>query len=754
MSKNGEELGMASKKRPDSLLHPGNGSLAPKIEEVIEQRYSDFLEISPNAIIISDLEGSLIVCNYKFLVLFGFSDKDELCGMNFLDLVFPIDHQRAIENTHRTLESGAVIDIEYLMMRRDGSTFPAEFSASVVRDSEIQPIGYISIIQDITLQKVTEQALLESERKFRSIVTSTPMGMHMYKLETDGRLVFIDANPAADSLLGVDHSQFFGKTIEEVFPPLSNTEIPGQYRQVALNGTSWSTEQIDYKDSQIQGAFEVFAFQTSPRRMVALFVDITFRKKAEQELIESENKHRTIVESIHDMVIVYDKMNRYSECYAAKDHLFYLPFEELRDRHVSDVLPSDIAYIHIVRMQRIRETTVPETFEYSLTTRDEKFWFESTLSLHENGESIVSLVRNITKRKLAENKIQMHRDFLERVIESLTHPFYVIDAEDYSIKIANNAAGIGSTGIKTCYSLTHQRSTPCTGDGHPCPLAEVKRTKNPVVMEHTHYDNQGNIRFHKVHGYPIFDIHGNVVQMIEYNLDITDQVLAEKQLEIESKRAGLYLDVLAHDMANHLQVISGYSELIREIISESELEIISHNLDRIDNSIQRSLSTISKAKDIERFSSDPLVERSLLKVLNECLERVSMPDVQIHLEIGETIGAAFVLADYFLEDLIINFLENAIKHNTSENKQIWIKLQHKDNGYELSIADNGSGIREKDKSKLFNPELRLGGMGLLLSAEKIDKYGGTIQVCDRVFGNSCLGAMFRIWLPLIGDSLK
>ncbi len=77
-------------------------------------------------------------------------------------------------------------------------------------------------------------------------------------------------------------------TLEEAFPPLVATEVPARYRAVAEHGERWSTEQIEYEDGQIKGAFEVHAFQTAPRRMAALFLDISERKRMEARLRQSE----------------------------------------------------------------------------------------------------------------------------------------------------------------------------------------------------------------------------------------------------------------------------------------------------------------------------------------------------------------------------------------------------------------------------------------------------------------------------------
>ena len=87
---------------------------------------------------------------------------------------------------------------------------------------------------------------------------------------SDDRLVFVGANKASDRILGVYHQQFVGKSIEEAFPGLQDTEVPARYREAAKNGRIWQTEQIQYDEGRISGAFEVVAFQTEPGKMAAL----------------------------------------------------------------------------------------------------------------------------------------------------------------------------------------------------------------------------------------------------------------------------------------------------------------------------------------------------------------------------------------------------------------------------------------------------------------------------------------------------
>ena len=156
--------------------------------------------------------------------------------------------------------------------------------AELKLDDNNQPLNLIGTISDITDRRLTEDALKISESVYKKMVENSPLGMHFYELSEEGKLIFISANRAADKILNTDNSQFIGKTIQEAFPPLNQTEVPQRYSEVAEKGIVWSTEQITYSDDNISGAFEVKAFQTNPRKMVAVFSDITRRKLAEEQI--------------------------------------------------------------------------------------------------------------------------------------------------------------------------------------------------------------------------------------------------------------------------------------------------------------------------------------------------------------------------------------------------------------------------------------------------------------------------------------
>ncbi len=136
------------------------------------------------------------------------------------------------------------------------------------------------------------------------------------------------------------------------------------------------------------------------------------------------------------------------------------------------------------------------------------------------------------QRKAAETELEHQRDFLENVIQSLAHPFIVINAADGKIELENEAAKDTefNPALKPCFCVTHDVAISPDQEGHHCPLDIVKESRQPVTVEHVCFDALGNPNYVEVHGHPILNAEGEVIQMIEYSLDITPRKQAELQI--------------------------------------------------------------------------------------------------------------------------------------------------------------------------------------------------------------------------------
>ena len=243
-----------------------------------------------------DAQGRFTFVNATAEKVFGV--PPQVCiGLSAFAFVHPDDREATEEAFQGWLiAKKASVTYENRQVSRDGSVRRMLWTINPLFDEDGELVYVNSIARDITDLRRAEAALRGFAVNHRTFVDSSPLGIHLYTLEPDGRLVFTGANPAADEILGVDNTQFVGKTIEEAFPPLVETEVPERYRQVCATGAPWRTEQIDYEDEAIRGAYEVFAFRIAPGRMAAQFLDITERKRAEAALQHHYELERLISE--------------------------------------------------------------------------------------------------------------------------------------------------------------------------------------------------------------------------------------------------------------------------------------------------------------------------------------------------------------------------------------------------------------------------------------------------------------------------
>ncbi len=142
-------------------------------------------------------------------------------------------------------------------------------------------------------------------------------------------------------------------------------------------------------------------------------------------------------------------------------------------------------------------------------------------------------------RKMAET-IESQHAFLRSVIEALAHPFYVIDVDDYRIRLANSAAQRTGRGVgDKCHVTIHGSERPCHSADRPCPMQTVRETLEPVTLEHVHQGSDGELRVYEVRGYPIFDQEGRVRQMAEYTIDVTERSRYQQEIRRRNRELSL-----------------------------------------------------------------------------------------------------------------------------------------------------------------------------------------------------------------------
>jgi DNA-binding CsgD family transcriptional regulator len=198
------------------------------------------------------------------------------------------------------------------------------------------------------------------------------------------------------------------------------------------------------------------------------------------------------------------------------------------------------------------------------------------------------LTKETKDHKPTVKGIDQKSSFLNFVLESLPHPFYVIDASNHKIILANAAAiKVGLSEGTTCHVATHSSKRPCGLSGELCPLEIIKETKAPMTAEHLHYDQDGNPRNVAVYAYPIFDAAGEISHIIEYTLDITDRKRALETLKYREKELAKKAEHL-NETNTALKVLLKRREVDRKELEERVLynvnELVEPYIKKLKNS--------------------------------------------------------------------------------------------------------------------------------------------------------------------------
>ncbi len=172
-----------------------------------ESRYRTLIETSPDAITLTDLSSNIVMVNRQAIAVHGCETADDMIGRSAMEFVDPQDRQRAAENAAAALRTGSVRNIEYRLLRKDGSRFPAELSASLVSDGEGNPEAFIGVVRDISERKHFEDRLVHlanhdpltrlfNRRRFQEELETQLALAERY--DTGGALLFLDLDDFKD----------------------------------------------------------------------------------------------------------------------------------------------------------------------------------------------------------------------------------------------------------------------------------------------------------------------------------------------------------------------------------------------------------------------------------------------------------------------------------------------------------------------------------------------------------------------------
>jgi PAS domain S-box-containing protein len=384
--------------------HPERSQALEKLE-YREQRYRSIAESTPDGMVTIDADGNIVLWNRAAEKIFGYT-AEEMLGKP-LTRIMPKRFHEAHKNSLNRVASGGkprIIGktVEVIGLRKDKSEFPLELSMAKWKTGE--GLFFTAVIRDITERKQAEEALKDSEEKFRSLVEST--SDWIWEINRDG--VYTYASPKVKELLGYEPEEVIGKTPFDFMPAEEAKRVANKFKDTIKNNKPIEKlENINlHKDGHLvileTSGVPVFDGNGHLRGYRGVDRDITERKQAEEALQQSQERYQNLVENINDVIFEVDTEGNITYISPAIERIGKYKADELIGQNFSrfvhpDDMPGLISSFHRVL------AGILKPFEFRVLDKDGSIRYARTNSRQrmQHGQviGITGVLSDITDRK-------------------------------------------------------------------------------------------------------------------------------------------------------------------------------------------------------------------------------------------------------------------------------------------------------------------------------------------------------------------
>ncbi len=340
------------------------------------------------------------------------------------------DYRRVGRDGYTQLTMGAAYSIEVLMRRKDGTLFWCSLAERAI-DPQNQDEGSIWVLHDVTERRRTEEALYNSERKLTEIFRASPQIIAVSTVE-DGR--FLEANEAFSRLLGYRHEEVIGHTSLELGLWSDNED---RDRLVEFLKTHGQVQNLETRLRRKSGECIDVLLSAAPivlngqSCMITLTTDITERKRAADELRESEERFSAVATQAKDGIVLIQD-DRLVFCnQAIADMLGYAREEMEGEPFEIHVAPESRELVAGRVHARLRGENPVSVYEARLIRRDGQIIdveLSAGLIQHGGKPTDVGMIRDITERKQAEAALRASEERFKRLVQNSNDIIALVDA--------------------------------------------------------------------------------------------------------------------------------------------------------------------------------------------------------------------------------------------------------------------------------------------------------------------------------------
>ncbi len=751
-----------------------------------EARFSGAFEHAPIGVALASPDGRWIKVNRALCELVGYSNA-ELLTMTFKDITYPEDIAKSLENTGRLL-SGEIVSFQeekrYLHSR--GHIVTILLSVSLVRDTSNRPLYFIAQMQDISRRKQAESAVVESQKRHRSLFDNMVEGYAYCRLvfaqgvATD--FVYIEVNSAFEALTGLKNVT--GKNVSEVIPDFlqADREIFDMYKRVAQN------EKPERQEIYLESLgmwLLLSAYSLEKDHFVVVFDNITERKKSELETQFNAQRYRSLVEATTAIVWDTPASGHFDIEQASWSAFTGQSFEELRGTGwLAAVHPDDRARTAQVWLAAVARQDIYEV-EHRLRGADGNYHDMAVRAvpiLAENGKILqwIGVHTDITEQKRIEHDLRGKTALFEAQVESALDGILVVD--NAGKKILQNQRMVQLWQIPRVIAEESDDSVQLqfvvgkTKDPQKFAERVANLAAHPDEISRDEVDLADGRTFDR-YSAPIQDKAGNSYGRIWTFRDVTEernreQILSEalarekdllREAQAGNRAKGEFLAVMSHEIRTPMNGILGFSALLAgtpNLPPECQDYILT-----ITSSSEALLRILDDILIFSRLEAGGLTAEKAVFRCREALEDIHTllgPQARdlgldFHLAIDPEVSENLWNDVGRLRQVLLNLVGNAIKFTAHGTITLGLRNSSQtleaERMVEIFVRDTGKGISPEDIGHIFEPfsqadssiSRRYGGTGLGLSISKnlVGLMGGRLTVSSTVDA----GSEFCITLP-------